>query len=417
MNAPLPRANCLAQEVRLRPRVIGSIRLGKKAMTNAAKQNPRAVEIFEEGEKAGLPYKTIEASLERECQIRHGLYPVNTEHFTIRESEFNDPRQVKKMLELYGEDRGDGLKLYKFPVVFPWDDINQVMPHRFSAYRARQIDYFSEYDTEGNRYCMQYVAPEMSELSTRAKKFFGGRPKRMRQDQFISSACIPENCPQYQKGECSLDLKLQFLIPGIQGAGVFEGHSTSQMSLQNWYSTLSLVMGTQGTLRNITFELTKKLMEISYVNDKGGTEKSKQWITVLNSDISLPELMLQSDASKSTQLRLVASAENAANALCDDKNEVVITEPSELEKNRRFELLQSYLKDVKNSDRPMLEKSLGSLAGYLKYLNVKQEKFSIYAAACYSDDWSKNQKTVDRLIDLVASKTEKEMHHLVSQII
>ena len=43
-------------------------------------------------------------------------------------------------MEAFGEDRGDGVtRLYRFPVVFPADAWQNVMPHEMVTWTASQV--------------------------------------------------------------------------------------------------------------------------------------------------------------------------------------------------------------------------------------------------------------------------------------
>nr|WP_269769661.1 hypothetical protein [Burkholderia gladioli] len=43
-------------------------------------------------------------------------------YFTCRRSDFNNPDVADEILRLYGEERGQGIRLYRFPVLFAFND-------------------------------------------------------------------------------------------------------------------------------------------------------------------------------------------------------------------------------------------------------------------------------------------------------
>ena len=69
----------------------------------------------------------------------------NVPWFTVRPDDFPNPELAKEILAAYGEDRGDGTqRLYRFPVVFPADRWQAVMPHELVAWGANEKRFWSE---------------------------------------------------------------------------------------------------------------------------------------------------------------------------------------------------------------------------------------------------------------------------------
>ena len=410
----LEKPRAIVQELQMRPSIIGRIRFGIQNLTFESQKNPLAVKIYEEGVEAGLKFDAIEREIQEVCKIKNPLKPENTEYLRITKSDFNDPESVQILLDKYGEDRGNGSgkRIYSLPILFPYDDPLKVMPHRFSNYTFSSLVYFSEYGNDGERYCMKYSTPKKSEVSTRLTRSFGGRAKEIRQDEYINGLCETEMCPEFQDRKCSLDLNLYFLIPGLQGAGVVQAHSVSTISLNQWYSTLMMVYKARGTLRNVKFSLTKKLMDVTFINKLGKTEKVEQFITVITSNIDIPELMMQSLEGIKNEAILIQDGNDASSVLQGKKPlDVVVT--SNEKRNEQFERLQVYLKKVNESDCEELTKQVKVLKGYLFYLNVPLSDFEEYAIQKYGADWSKNIEQVKNAVNLVSISTEAELKHLL----
>ncbi len=136
----------------------------------------------------GESFEAIGNEIERKTKLRNTLVPKNTGWFTCRGSDFNNPATADEILQKYGEDRGGGLKLWRFPVVFAFDDWMANLPNQLKAWSARGLQYFSEYGADGKRYCKMYAAPEVDQRAQRAKRLFGGRTIILRQDDAIPDA-------------------------------------------------------------------------------------------------------------------------------------------------------------------------------------------------------------------------------------
>ena len=106
-----------------------------------------------------------------------------------RRSDFTNP-------DMYGEDRGDGTKLYRFPVIFAFNDWMANLPNQMAAWITTGRKFFSEYGNDGTRYCKTYAKIERDPHAQRAKRHFGGRTVIFRQDDSIpDGVCDPERCP------------------------------------------------------------------------------------------------------------------------------------------------------------------------------------------------------------------------------
>jgi len=73
------------------------------------------------------------------------VIPRNSTLPTVRAQDFGNPALARELIEAYGEDRGEGLRLYRFPVVFPSDHWQTVMPHELAAWGTHDKRYWSEY--------------------------------------------------------------------------------------------------------------------------------------------------------------------------------------------------------------------------------------------------------------------------------
>ena len=141
--------------------------------------------------------------------------PKNVPYFTVRRADFAMPEVADLILEKFGEDRGDGVvRLYRFPVVFPADAWQAIMPHALMCYGASQLKYWSEYSPDGReRYCMTFDPVPVDGNGKRTVRIFGGRKHVVRAEN--GGRCDPETCAEYQAKQCNLTGRFIFLIPGI----------------------------------------------------------------------------------------------------------------------------------------------------------------------------------------------------------
>ena len=201
---------------------------GHQGAHQEGRRNPRAKEIYERGVAANHSFEDIERAISDAVpELKTPLIPKNVPWFTVRPDDFSNPAIASEILAAYGEDRGDGTKrLYRFPVVFPADMWQAVMPHELVAWGANEKKYWSEYTPDGRvRYCKCYAPVPMDDTGKRAIRIFGGRKTALRQEN--GGLCDPELCGEYQNRQCNLSGRFIFFIPGIKSIGAFELHTNS----------------------------------------------------------------------------------------------------------------------------------------------------------------------------------------------
>ena len=283
----------LIEERPARPPIIGKIRPGIKVLTKRAKENDQAVKIHDAGLARGDSFEAIGEEIERKTKLRNALVPKNTAWFTCRASDFTNPATADEILQKYGEDRGDGPKLWRFPVIFAFDDWLANMPNQLKVWGTRGLQYFSEYGTDGKRYCKMYAAPEVDQRAQRAKRLFGGRTIILRQDDAIpDGVCDPHQCPQYQERKCNLSANFLFAVPDIKGLGLIELPTNSIYVLQKAYAAMQTVaLARGGRLAGLQFWLSKKAVEITRIGDDGLPMRQEQMLTMLDAEIDMGALL------------------------------------------------------------------------------------------------------------------------------
>lgn len=312
-------ARSVVEERALRPPVIGHIRPGIKVLTAKARGNAQAVGIYNDMVSQGHPFDAIAKVIESKCNLKNALVPKNTAYFTCRRADFNNPDVADEILRLYGEDRGDGVKLYRFPVLFAFNDWMQNLPNQMTVYGTNGRKFFSQYERDGIRYCMTYAKIERDPRAQRTVRHFGGRTVIRRQDEAIPDGiCDPEQCPQYQARHCNLSASFVFAVPDIKGLGLIELPTNSIYVLQKAYSAMQTVQLARGKLTGTRFWITKREFDITRINEHGEAVRASQMLTVLDADIDIGALLDAADDAPSaleTASRAVALIEAGGNVV------------------------------------------------------------------------------------------------------
>jgi len=290
----------------------GSIRPGIKVLTKYGEGLSGAQDIYSRGVAAGAKWSAIEAEIVKRCNPeRSPLTPKNVPYFTVKRADFSMPEIADRIMEMYGEDRGEGVHLYRFPVAFPVDSWQAVLPHSLSAWSKSEQKFWSEYDANGVRICKMHAPLQVDERSKRAIKPFGGRPSILRPDN--GGRCVPESCKEYQSGECKLTGRLIFYIPGISGSGAISLPLTSFYGMNGIRQQLELMLFVRGRIAGLQdgskplFYVTKRLEEVSRLNlETKKPEKAKQWIVCVEADIEMTKLMAPEPAALAAPAAIAA---------------------------------------------------------------------------------------------------------------
>ncbi|AEI83100.1 hypothetical protein CNE_BB2p03050 (plasmid) [Cupriavidus necator N-1] len=400
----------LIEERPARPPIIGKIRPGIKVLTKKAKENEQAVKIHDAGLARGDSFEAIGDEIERKTKLRNALVPKNTAWFTCRSSDFTNPATADEILQKYGEDRGDGLKLWRFPVIFAFDDWLANMPNQLKVWGTRGLQYFSEYGTDGKRYCKMYAAPEVDQRAQRAKRLFGGRTIILRQDDAIADGvCDPHQCPQYQERKCNLSANFLFCVPEIKGLGLIELPTNSIYVLQKAYAAMQTVaLARGGRMAGLQFWLSKKAVEITRIGDDGLPMRQEQMLTMLDAEIDMGALLDGADQMapaldaashavtllEGTNSAMSATAAPPASPVADISAMTLAPEPAPIVAPVSHAGPMS--SEVDPDDR---ESVLADLAARLD-MAKGQDKMDLLAFARieYGQGWTKRPKDVDRMI-------------------
>ncbi|MEW6343113.1 MAG: hypothetical protein AB1704_20825 [Pseudomonadota bacterium] len=420
----------LVEERAPRAPTIGKIRPGIKVLKSAARSKPQAVELYDALVAKGEPFDAIASVIERRCNIKDPLVPKNVDYFTCRRDDFANPDVADEIMRLYGEDRGQGVKLYRFPVLFPFNDWLLNVPNEMASYGATGRKFFSIYQ-DGIRHCKMYQKVEVDPKAQRAKRLFGGRVIVSRQDADIPDGiCNPEACPQYQSQQCRLSANFVFAIPDIKGLGLIELPTNSFYVLKNAYAAMQLMKLARGRLAGTRFWLTKREEEVTRLNDVGEPMRVRQMLTTLDADIDIGALLdaaedagpaLVSDAGHVPQLAQVVGAAGEAGA--DLAGKVVASAAGESESPAAGSLAELVTQSAVGTSgaagsagqpgasgapaSESIEDKRDRMSDLLKRLGVtteeRQKQFSLFASTLFSRGWSQRTDDLDSMNERLVS--------------
>ena len=217
--------------------------------------------------------------------------------FTVRPQDFPNPEIARQILDAFAEDRGEGRHLYRFPVVFPSDHWQTVMPHELAAWGTHEKRFWSVYSPDGRlRHCMTHAPVPLDDTGRRTIRVFGGRKAVAREAN--AGLCDPENCAEYQQRQCNLSGRFLFFIPGIRSISAFELHTNSFYAMNaaiQKFETVGFLRGGRisGFLdrQHTTFFLTKRLMEVAHIDETGKAVRVPQWIIELEAPVDVTALL------------------------------------------------------------------------------------------------------------------------------
>ena len=355
----------------------GKIRAGIKVLSRRAAGEARAREIYERGLREGHSFDRIEQLLaEALPQLKHPLVPRNVPWFTVRAQDFAHPALAQQLLDAYGEDRGEGRHLYRFPVVFPSDHWQTVMPHELAAWGTHDKRYWSAYSADGRvRHCMCHAPVPVDPQGRRAIRVFGGRKAVMRDAN--GGVCEPEACREYQQRECNLSGRFLFFVPGIRSLSAFELHTSSFYAMNaaiQKFETVAFLRGGRisGFLdrQRTPFSLSKRLMEVSHIDEQGEAVRVPQWIIELEAPVDVAALLREREVDEP-----VLTQADAACAVLEGEGVAPGTQDREA--------------DVAGSrGEPVLDRVM-ALVGML---GIEVARFEAYAAQCWGAGWKSNAR-------------------------
>lgn len=359
----------------------GKIRAGIKVLTNKAAEQPHAKALYDQGVASGQSFEQIERAIRAAVPgLKTPLIPRNVPWFTVRAQDFSNPMLAQQIMDAYGEDRGEGRRLYRFPVVFPADQWQSVMPHELAAWSTHEKTFWSEYSADGrSRYCMRHAPVPVDDTGRRTIRIFGGR--KIIQRDANGGICEPEACREYQAGQCNLTGRFVFFVPGIRSVSAFELSTNSFYAMNaaiQKFETVGFLRGGRisGFLdrQNTTFFLSKKLMDVPHIDDNGRAVRVSQWIIDLEAPVDVTALLRDNEDQQTT----IVEAE-ISNRVLEGGAAVVVEEA-----RTEVETVRQEVEPVHG--QPSLEQLLTRARNY----GINEAQYQSYANARWGRGWKIN---------------------------
>lgn len=389
----------------------GKIRAGIKVLTKKAASNPRVKALYDDGVVSNATFEEIERKIiEAFPGIENPLVPKNVAWFTVRPNDFPNPALADQILALYGEDRGDGIRrLYRFPVMFPADRWQAVMPHELACWSRNEKRYWSEYGCDGHtRFCKMHAPARIDERTRRVVRTFGGRGTQLRPEN--DGRCDPENCPEFQGRHCNLTGRFIFYIPGIKSLDAFELHTNSFYALSRAIERLETIAFLRGgrlagflDRQHTPFFLTKKLREVSHLDPKTGQPvRSAHWIIELEAPVDVSALLIEHDRNAAIQLADDAVRTLQGETPYEQRVSPLSTSPSGTETLDPCEPTPDAPRThaAASADAPMSKPEAGTEAIYAMAatLGISQERLDAYADWNLGVGWRRNAQGCARVL-------------------
>jgi len=370
----------------------GKIRAGIKVLTKKAAEQPKAKAIYDQGVAAGQSFDQIERAITEVLPaLKMPLVPRNVPWFTVRGQDFPNPEIAAQILATYAEDRGEGRHLYRFPVVFPSDYWQTVMPHELAAWGMNDKHYWSQYSADGRvRHCMCHAPVPVDDTGRRTIRLFGGRKTVVREEN--NGLCEPEACREYQQRQCNLTGRFLFFIPGIRSISAFELHTNSFYAMNaaiQKFETVGFLRGGRisGFLdqQRTPFYLTKRLMEVAHIDEQGRAVRVPQWIIDLEAPVDVTALLRDNEDTETALLQ----AQLATQVLQGS----TLMASAELAQSDEGEVRSSPMVDASPVDEPPLQNghpSFEQLMARVQAYGIVPEQYRSYADRRWGPGWKIN---------------------------
>jgi len=161
------------------------------------------------------------------------LYPSATDYFVV-------PPEVAEKL---------GEKPTELPILFPIEDDEKFASQYYRCYSMTR-GLVCRGDGEASRRMVDTKTGEMANRETEEIEWKDGLP------------CEGRECPYYKK-QCREVMNLQFVLPTVEGLGIWQIDTSSINSIKNINSAIELIRGVFGRIAMIPLLLTLEPIEIT----------------------------------------------------------------------------------------------------------------------------------------------------------
>jgi len=387
----------------------GKIRPGIKLLTNQAKSNPKAVQIYEQGVAQMKKFSDIEKEIIAQTDIKNPLYPRNTQYFNVATSDFGMPEIAALLLKEFGEVREASInpRLYRFPIVFHSDDLEEIFPNKMIRHGGKP-GYESVYLEDGQRYC-QYLPEVTPEMFADQK---ARRIKRVpRREKLIRGLCDPGVCPEYAQGQCKFTGRLHFYIPGVP-TGLVALETGSEYAAEGIWSELQRIADAFGHIPRSNpkkpgaylYYLTKVQETRTYFDVNGVQQTGLQWVPKLEADLDVGGLMLKGMApsarlSTSPVAWLAAPKGMPSASVIDAAVQTHQEEPSATINGRP--MAAGAIRPTENLD------PLDQLSELSEKMELEDHLVDAYLEIKLGTNWHEDEETVIRGVGLLSTLSRK----------
>jgi len=205
----------------------------------------------------------IHLGIKKVSQKTNKEYPSATDYFVV-------PPEIAGVV---------GEKPTELPILFPVEDEEKFASQYYRSYSmSRGLVCRGDGET-----CRRMVDAHTGEMANRDSTDI------LWKDEL---PCEGQNCPYYGK-QCKEVMNLQFLLPTVEGLGIWQIDTSSINSIKNINSTVELIRGVYGRIAMIPLLLTLEPIEV--VNPDDGKKKT---VRVLNLRIKETILALMERTAK-----------------------------------------------------------------------------------------------------------------------
>lgn len=379
----------------------GKIRPGIMVLTRKAAEQAEAKTIYSQGVAEGRSFEEIERALgEALPHLKSPLVPRNVQWFTVRASDFSNREIPQQILDAYGEDRGQGRRLYRFPVVFPSDHWQTVMPHELAAWSTHEKRFWSQYSPDGRvRHCMRHAPVPVDDTGRRSIRIFDGRKAVPREDN--GGICDPESCPEYQARQCNLTGRFLFFVPGIRSISALELPTNSFYAMSNAIQRFQAIAQMRGGRISgflgrdrTTFFLTKVHREVPHIDEQGRAVRVAQWLIELEAPVDVAALLRdhEDEVTAIQQARLATQVLEGSAPLDADVVEAVVA-PRAAGQGR--DVAEGGSGEPPQPGQPTLDQLLTRV----RAMGIDRERYTTYADRRWGRGWRLNARARARAWD------------------
>lgn len=247
----------------------------------------------------GASWKEIEQAMGSDERRRRKLKPLNVDYLTIHRKTCQDPAYPEQIIKRYADPDG---KLRKIPVLFASNNWLDIIPHGLRCWGVSGLKYQSNFKRVPNGYggMDTIMVCETPAPITKGKKVYGGRG-------FVERGCCnPNACPEYQDGNCKFGGTINFMIPGVEGMGLWRLWTNSWYSMVAIKSVLEAVARmNRGRLAGLYHEqqclfwLSKGAGTVSRIDtEKGQAVRTDQWLIYLQARVDPGALAMAASSAQ-----------------------------------------------------------------------------------------------------------------------